>query len=155
MDTAREAVADLFRQILSGEDILRRRLLLARLKPEASAERLPDVPYSLLGNLYHAVFWHRVWLGRLTGGKRPAWKDDWKEPGPEALDALRDEFLDGLNRALAMVEAEPFEHRMESDARALHLLMSLAIHDAYHLGQIKLIKRMMATRDRQIGNLRT
>lgn len=148
MDTAREAVADLFRQILSGEDIPSPKALLSRLDGVRSAGRLPDAPYSLLGNLYHAVFWHRVWLGRLTGSKRPTWKDDWKEPTGEELDALRQEFLDGLNQALAIVEREPFEHRMESDARALHLLMSLAIHDAYHLGQIKLIKRMMANRER-------
>jgi len=37
--------------------------------------------------------------------------------------------------------SEPFEHRMKSDAEAIHMLVQIAVHGAYHLGQINLLKR--------------
>lgn len=136
-------VADLFDQIVSGEDIPKIEHLLKRISPENAARLLPGTPYSLLTNLAHADFWQKTWLSRIEGGKRPQFKDDWRVPPVEEFESLRASFLGGLRRAREIAHSWPVPHNLENDDRALHVLVSLAVHDAYHIGQMKLIQRMV------------
>ena len=42
--------------------------------------------------------------------------------------------------------AKPFKHKMKSKSKALRYLMNIAVHDAYHIGQINLMKRVTRSR---------
>lgn len=136
-------VLDLFRQIESGEDIPKISNLLKKMTVEQACAKGEDWPYSILTNLAHADFWQQIWLARILGEPRPKFKDDWRIPAPEEFHAIRKSFLSGLDTALKIVTEWPIEHKMKSDDAALHTLMSIAIHDAYHIGQIKLMARLV------------
>ena len=136
-------IADLYDQIIEGEDIPKIAYLLRRLPAEKAAHMLPGWPYSILTNLAHADFWQRVWLGRLEGRPKPKFQDDWRIPRLEEYDEIRASFLDNLLHARKIAQKWPVDHHVTNDERALHTLVSLAVHDAYHIGQIKLMSRIL------------
>jgi uncharacterized damage-inducible protein DinB len=146
MDPARASVVEALRQIIDGDDIPTPRALL-NISAERAALKLPGAPYSILTNLAHAVFWQDIWLNRLAGKRAQSFLEDWKTPPAEEWPRLRERFLDGLEEATRIARSEPFEHRMKSDAVAIKTLLQLAVHDAYHIGQINLLKRMLAHKD--------
>ena len=131
-----DILADLYRQLASGVDIPAPKALLSRIKPEDAARVLPGVPYSLLTNLAHMHFWQDLWLNKIKGAPRPSFLEDWKEPPTSEFPSIRKAFLEGFEEAGAMANNHP------SEEHAL-VLVSIAIHNAYHLGQIKLIKRAL------------
>ncbi|MBS1713848.1 MAG: DinB family protein [Armatimonadetes bacterium] len=153
MDAA--TVADLFDQIIGGEDIPKIGYLLQRMSPETASRTVPGWPYSVLTNLAHADFWQQIWLARLEGKPRPKFRDDWRVPEPEEFEPVRSSFLTNLKRARQMVADWPLGHDLESDDKALHMLVSLAVHDAYHIGQIKLMARILDEGRTKQGKART
>jgi uncharacterized damage-inducible protein DinB len=110
---------------------------------ERAGIKLPGAPYSILTNLAHAVFWQEIWLDRLAGRRARSFTEDWKTPPHEEWPLVRQQFLDGLSRALQIARSDPFDHKMKTDAVAIKTLMQIAVHDAYHLGQINLLKRQL------------
>lgn len=136
-------ISDTFDQVISGEDIPQIGRLLKSLSPEAAATVPEGSPYSILTNLEHTDFWQRVWLARLDGTRRPNFRDDWRVPDASEYEAIRASFLANLARAKAIADSWPVDHHMKSDAVALRTLVSLAIHTTYHIGQIKLMARMI------------
>lgn len=140
----RKAVALLYRQIMEGWDIPTPAGML-RLKAESAALDLPGMPYSLLTNLNHTVYWQRLWLATLHGEPKPSgmavWTGDWRVPDVGEWTALRAEFLAGLDEARRIAESSPFDHRLPDDDKAVEVLVAIAIHAAYHLGQMNLLKR--------------
>lgn len=106
----------------------------------------PGCPYSIATNVAHAEVWQRLWLARLQGLRRPKiWKEepDFPVVPPERWPEVRQAFLDGLETALRIAGAEPFAHQMESDEAAYRTLNQIAVHGAYHVGQIRLLKRIL------------
>jgi hypothetical protein len=129
------------KQMLIGEDIPDPRKLLSRVTNEDAALVLPNFPYSLLTNLEHMRFWQDLWLGKMTGAPRPDILHDWREPDASEFPAIRDRFLDGYNEVMAL--AESGKHSLSSDQKFYEALAQVGIHNAYHIGQIKLIKRVI------------
>lgn len=114
------------------------------MKPETATKLPQGWPYSILTNLEHADFWQRVWLARLEGKPRPQWEADWRVPDESEFESVRASFLGNFKRAAAIVESWPRDHGLKSDDEALHSLVSLAVHNAYHIGQIKLMARILS-----------
>ena len=141
MDAA--TVAEALRQVLEGEDFPPTRQILSRI-PASQAGFLPlGSKYSMLTLVEHSAFWHRVWLGRLNGVSAPNFLSDWRIPAESEWPGVRAEFLEGLVEAHAIASGVPFVHKMRSDDGALKTLLQIAVHDAYHVGQFMMIKRMM------------
>lgn len=134
-----DCIADLFRQLASGDDIPAPKALLSRIKAEDAARVLPGMPYSLLTNLAHMHFWQDLWLEKIGGAPRRSFLEDWRVPEAAEFPALRSAFLDGFEKACALAESHP-------SPEAAKDLVAIAIHNAYHLGQIKLIKRTLRAR---------
>lgn len=134
----RDTLILLFDQILNGADIPTPQRLL-RVRGTTAAVKQRNLPYSLLTNLAHTVVWQNIWLNKLSGGPTPptmeVWKNDWRVPDPTAWEDLRKDFLDGLHRARA-IAAEG-----ELNAKSLDVLLRIAIHASYHMGQMNLLKR--------------
>lgn len=133
----------LFDQILEGYDIPKPESML-KVKQGDAGQIADSAPYSLLTNLAHATLWQRFWLQKLHGGRKKSnmteWRDDFRVPDPDEWDGLRREFLAGLREARAIAAGElPFQC---SDEEARDTLLRIAVHGAYHCGQMNLLKRM-------------
>ncbi|MCH8274209.1 MAG: DinB family protein [Armatimonadetes bacterium] len=138
-----QTVAETLTQVIEGEDIPKPKSLLRNITPEKAARKLPHMPYSILTNLAHTDFWQTLWLNKLKGLPRKSITEDWRVPNPDEWQEVRESFLAGLDEAHAIAAAQPFKHKMRSDEAAVNTLIALAIHNAYHLGQINLLKRAM------------
>ncbi|MBV6491291.1 MAG: hypothetical protein KJZ62_01085 [Fimbriimonadaceae bacterium] len=136
----------LFQQILEGWDIPTPQGLL-RIKQEDAAKQLPAHPYSALKNLAHAVFWQDLWLGQLAGQPRPpsefVWQNDFRDPDPSEWPTLRRRFVEGLQEARRYCQADPPALGCDSEEKAVDLLLRIAIHASYHMGQLNLLKRAL------------
>lgn len=135
-------VAETFRMIIAGDDIAAPASMLKNVSEAKAAARLPGFPYSMLENLWHTVFWQEIWLDKVEGRKPEHWIEDWQSPDPSEWKRLRAAFMKNQDRALAICTAKPFRHKMKNKDVALRNLMNIAVHDAYHIGQINLIKRV-------------
>jgi uncharacterized damage-inducible protein DinB len=138
-----KTVAEVFRQTIEGLDIPAPAGMLRTIKASDAARRLPGFPYSILENLWHAVFWQEIWLNRVEGKKAASFMQDWQSPDPTEFADLRARFVANEERARKLCSARAFKHKMASEEKALQTLVAMAVHDAYHLGQINLMKRAM------------
>jgi len=144
MDAA--TVAETLRQIIEGEDFSPPERML-KLSARRACFRPEYFPYSLATNVWHCDYWNRLWLARLTGeGKLPEniWAEDWQIPQESEWDETRTRFVANLHRAREIAQAIPFKHALKSDQDAIRRLHQIAVHTAYHIGQIALLKRMLA-----------
>lgn len=138
-------LVELFDQILTGRDIPKPVSFL-RIRPDLAATRLDGLPYSILANLAHAVLWQSHWLDKLSGRPtRPVfelWREDFREPDPSEFSSLRRQWELGLVEARAIAAGEQ-AHRLSSDEEAAGILLQIAVHASYHIGQMKLLKRAL------------
>jgi len=128
-------------QVREGRDFPPPRQVLNRVRPEDACRRVEVLGRSLAELVWHADFWQQIWLARLTGERARPITEDWYRPPPEEWNDTRERFLSNLDRAVAI--AESGEHRMRSDEIAERVLLQIAVHDAYHIGQWVLIKRAL------------
>ncbi len=143
----RPTLAEVYRQILSGSDIPAPSRLLGGIRADKAAVRLPGFPYSILENLWHAVFWQTIWLERLEGKASMKFTEDWQSPPASEFPKLKARFIANIERAHRLCSGRSLKHKMKSDDAALKVLVSMAIHDAYHMGQINVMKRVLRKRD--------
>jgi hypothetical protein len=136
----------LYLQIQEGWDIPTPKGLL-RVKRDDAAVTLPGMPYSMVKNLAHAVYWQELWLGALEGASRPAnmevWRNDFRDPDPSEWEDLRKRFVEGLAKAREYCGERFKEHRRKSDEDAVNTLLAIAVHASYHMGQINVLKRAL------------
>ena len=135
-------LAELYRQILSGSDIPAPSRLLGGISGKKAAERLPGFPYSILENLWHAVFWQTIWLDRLEGKATMKFTEDWQSPAASDYPKLKARFIANVEKAHKLLSAKKLKHKMKSDDVAMKQLIAMAIHDSYHIGQINVMKRV-------------
>ena len=123
---------------MEGWDIPAPGGMLKITEADAFVEVVP-IPYAFATNLQHAVLWQRFWLRKIAGGRKKSgmqeWKNDFRVPEPREFKDLRREFLEGLAEARGIAASEP------SDPEVVESLVRIAVHAAYHLGQMNLIKR--------------
>lgn len=140
----RTALVEVFKQILEGYDIHKPETVL-KVSQKVAAQKQDELPYSLLTNLAHANLWQSFWLKKLAGGRKKSsmteWRDDFRVPEPAEFDALRFEFISGLREAQRIASSDPFDHKCTDDQEAIETLVRIAVHGAYHLGQMVLLKR--------------
>ena len=136
-------VAETFRMIIEGDDITAPKSLLRNISQESAAKRVRGFPYSILENLWHTDLWQTIWIDKIEGRTPTSWMEDWQTPDASEWGAVRTSFLKNLGRAYAVASAKPFRHKMKSKDVAVRNLLNLAVHDAYHIGQITLMKRVL------------
>lgn len=134
-------------QIIEGYDIPVPQKMLK--VSEETANHSTNLPYSLAENLWHTVYWQDLWLARLKAKPEPpsmeVWNNDWQTPDPKEFIALRTRFLEGLIIAKDMAENDTYNCDQE---RAQETLNQIAIHAAYHIGQMNFLKRYLRDRSK-------
>lgn len=142
-----ETAAEALRQVRYGRDFQVPAKVLARIPADDACRVLPEFGRSLATYVLHTDFWQIVWLNRLRGLRAPSMLEDWREATPSEWPAIREQFLAHLDEAVALAEAQPFTHRMKGDEAAVKVLLEIALHDAYHVGQFVLLKRSLRRAD--------
>lgn len=130
--------AVVLRQLIEGEDFdTPKRLLNVKLEMACSVPA--GMPYSIATQVGHMQCWQRRWLDGIEGKPvhgYPTKAEDFPTVAPDDWAALREKFLADLGSALLHAEGDPSP---EVWAR----LSKIALHNAYHFGQIKLLKRIL------------
>lgn len=152
MSDSQAAAAEMLRQMIHGEDFESAAQVLKSVTAEKAVIVPANCPYSIATNVAHTEQWQRRWLNQLKG--LPAldiYKDGVDFPVVAASDwpAWRKKFIEGIEEAYAIASAEPFVHKSQSDELAFKRLTKIALHDTYHLGQIKLLKRVLYAQSKQ------
>ena len=126
-------------QLIEGRDFDPPGRLLSTVKPDAAVRIPPGAPYSIATNVAHADIWQCVWLAQVEG--LPSLKPFPDFPSVTASEwpSVRARFLTNLARARELASTDP---GVKDEAT----LLRIAVHGAYHLGQVKLLKRMLMRR---------
>lgn len=129
--------------------------ILDALTPADAARRIPGAPHNVVEVLAHLVFWQTWFLDRITGRPVPmaaSAAQGWPAVGEDDWNGLRDDFVNGLLRAVALAEtpderARPVEPAIEfppiAEYTVADALTHVAIHNAHHLGQIVMPRQML------------
>ena len=142
-------VAEALQQVIEGADFASAKRLV-NIKADLACAKKEGFPYDIATNIWHGDYWNRLWLARIRGEKRPSgniWSEDWQEPTAAEWPDVKRRFLENLDAALAIAKAEPFVHAMKSDEEAITRLNQIAVHTAYHVGQVALLKRMLKAKE--------
>ena len=123
--------------------------------PMAQAgQRVSGAPHSVVEIVAHMVYWQRWFLDRCAGMAAPmAAKAEtgWPAAGPGDWDALRGQFLEGLERAAEITGQEsdggrrvdpPIEFPPLANYTVSDAIAHIALHNAHHLGQIITLRQL-------------
>jgi uncharacterized damage-inducible protein DinB len=129
--------------------------ILDALSPAHAVGRVPGSPHSIVEIVAHLVFWQAWFLDRITGRPVPMPAGavlGWPAAGEGEWNRLRDEFVNGLHRAVALAETpdervrrvEPaIEFPPLAEYTVADALTHLAMHNAHHLGQVVTLRQML------------
>ncbi len=119
--------------------------------PMELAGRAPaGAPYTVYEQLNHLRYWQAVYLRRLDGEDVPSprsaaqgWPGPTRPEGAEAWSAAVEDFRAGVRRALALANSAGLEEELPhwGGINRAHGLALLAAHNAYHAGQVVLLRR--------------
>lgn len=149
---AADAAASLRDALHGAGQFVDARRVLDALDWQLAGRKPAGAEHSIRRITAHLVFWQDLYLERLAGAERPSPPHD--AAGWPGGDAPRDErdwkalvtrFGDGLARAVAATDAAPLGLTLPRwDGRTRFAgLHGLSLHNAYHLGQIVQLRRML------------
>jgi uncharacterized damage-inducible protein DinB len=115
--------------------------------------RVPGAPHTIFQLLNHMIYWQDVFLQRMTGGYAPSpahAAEGWPGAAAPANEAEWDGAVVRFNQALAAVQSLISVDTLDDvlpkwNHRTRHEAMTMtAGHNSYHLGQIVLLRRILA-----------
>lgn len=147
-------------EALVGESYAARPANIIEGVSEALAHRrVPGAAHTLYEELWHIAFWQEISLNWISGvntpfPERPEWAfPDEAQSTAEAWDAVRERFLRTAQQAAAVAgdaaqldAAIQCPSRPGEPARTMSVrdqLISMAAHNAYHLGRMVLLRQML------------
>ena len=134
--------------------------ILEGLPEELTHRRLPNVPHTIYEELWHLAFWQQITLDWIAGIETPYpnQPSDGFPPksSSESWQQLRQRFLQGAEQAAAAAaqDTQRLDHPVRCPSRpgastrimsVRDQLISLAAHNAYHLGRIVLLRQLLQT----------
>jgi len=133
----------------SGHAFVRPDRILSDLEPGLAVQVLPGAVHSIAAHTAHMAWWQRQKIQdietqakarvRVSGEEFPQYiaLEDWE--------TVRQDFLDGLERLQSLCDHPEVLNRLylERDTTVTDALLDIALHNAYHLGQIVLLRRLM------------
>jgi uncharacterized damage-inducible protein DinB len=124
--------------------------VLDGLSAEGAARNIAELPHSIVEILAHMVFWQDWFLARCSGVATPLAAhaaEGWPAAGAADWAPLRERFLAGLDRAMALPEEgrvePPIEFPPMAEYTITEALTHLAQHNAHHLGQIVTLRQAL------------
>jgi uncharacterized damage-inducible protein DinB len=124
------------------------------LASELADRRVDGAPHTIAEIVAHLAFWQDWFAGRCDGSSGPmpgAAAIGWPVPAPGGWDIVRCQFLDGLDRLVALGAAADLARRIDPPIEFPSLaeytvgeaLIHVGAHNAHHLGQVVLLRQML------------
>ncbi|NYF78371.1 DinB family protein [Granulicella arctica] len=136
--------------------------ILESLPDDLVHQTFPSAPHTIYQELWHLAFWQQITLNWIAGIETPyptspadAFPPTVPQPGAETWNHLRQRFLATAEQAAAAAQATDSldqlircPSRPTEPVRTMTIrdqLISLASHNAYHLGRIVLLRQLLGT----------
>jgi uncharacterized damage-inducible protein DinB len=130
--------------------------ILEELSPAQALARPLATPHSVAELVAHLVYWQSWFIDRCEGRATPLpahAADGWPAVSPADWPALRERLLDGLRALRTALEAHdldeavvpPIESPMMRAYTYRDIVEHVALHNAHHLGQVVLLRQLLAT----------
>ena len=136
-----------FNQFFKGWDYEPPERIIADIPAEKAVIVPPGCPNSIATQVAHMIFWDQRWLGRIAGEPDPprlAKNADFPSVKAEEWEGMRARFIAGLKKARAISKKhEDYGRRHPSGFSVEQLLLQIALHDTYHLGQISIYRQLL------------
>ena len=142
--------------LLKDGEYARPEQILAGLTPEQATSRPSPGAHTIHEELWHAARWQSIIVNR-----DEALYEQWQagrvypEAGPADAaewEALVAEFHAGLEKALWWAESpERLAHKTDRGTTMADVLVSLSVHNAYHLGKIVALRQALGAWGRGKG----
>lgn len=119
---------------------------LEALSAEVACQRVETSPHSVAEIVAHMVFWQGYTLALARGEQATVPEhaaDGWPSVTPEDWDVLRLNFLEGLAETKRVAREEDLERLVRGRDTLGYELSLHVIHNAVHLGQVILLRRML------------
>ena len=131
--------------------------ILQGLTDDLAHRELPNAPHTIYGELWHLAFWQKITLDWIAGTETPFPEKPTdafpSKPHTESWEQLCQRFLHGAEQAAAAAQDTT---RLENSIRCpshpgaptrtmsvRDQLISLAAHNAYHLGRIVVLRQLL------------
>lgn len=144
----------LIQHLNGGEAFSPSRRLLAGIDPETAGKEVGNLPYTLWQIMEHLriALWDILEFCRDPDYQSPQWPEGYwpkeKEPADKAaLESCREAIAAGIEEMVELVKNEdnglftPFPHG--NGQNLFREAMLVVEHNAYHLGQVVLIRRLL------------
>ncbi len=142
--TGQEAVSEAMRQMVDGLDYTPIERLIADLVPEDACRKPAGGPYSIATIAWHTWFWVNAWVVAIDASGDPFQGLDpdasWPEVAPSEWPGLRERLRESLKAATALCSGQDLDRITYQDRTVGGNLLQIAVHTAYHIGQITLIR---------------
>ena len=139
-----EAVGELLR---GGGEFNEPERILSDLTTEQACQTPPGSPYSIAQVVAHLHYWQEAQIMNIQGEPlpRPAHLDDtFAAPEPAEWEALKSAFLAGIEAVGTLAREKAAVTSPDRDDTSIpYDLAESALHNAYHLGQVVLLRRIM------------
>lgn len=121
--------------------------ILAGLSGEQASAVLPGAPWSIATLLAHMIFWQERRIGWASGVDQPDFSPEQNFPAvsPEQWDELVGQFLTGFSRLQGLAGSADTASELYRGRSVGYMLASQSTHNAYHLGQIVLLRRLQGS----------
>ncbi len=121
--------------------------ILSGLSGEQACAQLPGAPWSIAGLLAHMIFWQERRIGWARGEEQPEWgpAENFPAVEPDQWESLVHRFLNGFTWLEGLAGGGDTHRELYRGRSAGFMLASQSCHNAYHLGQIVLLRRLQGT----------
>ncbi len=142
--TGQEGIIEAIRQMIEGEDYTPLERLMADLTPEQATQKPVRSPYSIATVVWHTWFWVNLWVHEVRGTEdalgvyTPG--ADWRDISAGEWETMRERMLESLQQARALAATEDLARKTRQDQTVGQNLLQIAIHTAYHIGQVTLLR---------------
>lgn len=127
---------------------------LEGLAPDVAGRRVSGASHSIAEIVAHLAFWQDWFCGRCDGTAGPmpaAAAMGWPVPDAGGWDAVRQRFLDGLERLATIGSTGDPQRRLDPSIEfpsiatytVEEVVVHVSNHNAHHLGQIVLLRQLL------------
>ena len=133
--------------LLGTDEFLPPATVLGGLTGEQACAKVEGLPYSIAGLLGHLLFWIERRLIWARGEEGAEWTEEqnWPAVTPEQWLALVERFLACFTELGALCESRDMAQELYRGRSVGFMLASECCHNAYHLGQIVLLRRLQGS----------